>query len=55
MLIRFDPFREFDRLTEQLASTAARVPRGSRWTPTAAANQFIVDSTSRASSPNRSI
>ena len=28
MLIRFDPFREFDRLTEQLASTATRVPRG---------------------------
>jgi hypothetical protein len=28
MLIRFDPFRELDRLTEQLASTATRVPRG---------------------------
>jgi hypothetical protein len=24
MLIRFDPFRELDRLTEQLASTATR-------------------------------
>ena len=27
MLIRFDPYRELDRLTEQLASTAARAPR----------------------------
>lgn len=28
MLMRFDPFRELDRLTEQLASTAARALRG---------------------------
>ncbi len=28
MLMRFDPYREFDRLTEQLASTASRAPRG---------------------------
>ena len=28
MLMRFDPYREFDRLTEQLASTGTRVPRG---------------------------
>src|SRR5215216_5478801 len=27
MLMRFDPFRELDRLTEQLASTASRAPR----------------------------
>ena len=27
MLMRFDPYREFDRLTEQLASTASRAPR----------------------------
>jgi hypothetical protein len=27
MLMRLNPFRERDRLTEQLASTAARAPR----------------------------
>ena len=27
MLMRFDPYREFDRLAEQLAATAPQAPR----------------------------
>ena len=55
MLIRFDPFREFDRLTEQLASTATRVPRSFPMDAYRRGEQFIVELTSRASSPRRSI
>jgi HSP20 family protein len=43
MLIRFDPFREFDRLTEQLASTATRVPRGFPMDAYRRGDEFIVD------------
>jgi HSP20 family protein len=42
MLVRFDPFRELDRLTEQLASTATRVPRG-----------FPMDAYRRGTAPRR--
>ena len=43
MLIRFDPFREFDRLTEQLASTATRVPRAFPMDAYRRGDQFIVE------------
>jgi HSP20 family protein len=43
MLIRFDPFREFDRLTEQLASTATRVPRGFPMDAYRHGDQFIIE------------
>ena len=43
MLIRFDPFRELDRLTEQLASTAARVPRAFPMDAYRRGDQFIVE------------
>jgi HSP20 family protein len=43
MLIRFDPFRELDRLTEQLASTATRVPRGFPMDAYRRGDQFIVE------------
>jgi HSP20 family protein len=43
MLIRFDPFREFDRLTEQLASTATRVPRGFPMDAYRRGDEFIVE------------
>jgi hypothetical protein len=49
MLMRFDPFRELDRLTEQLASTASRAPRAFRWTRTAVATGSSSSSTCRAS------
>ena len=42
MLIRFDPFREFDRLTEQLASTASRAPRAFPMDAYRRGEQFIV-------------
>ena len=42
MLRRFDPFREFDRLTEQLASTATRMPRGFPMDAYRRGDQFIV-------------
>src|SRR5215210_4249003 len=42
MLMRFDPYREFDRLTEQLASTAARAPRGFPMDAYRRGEQFIV-------------
>jgi HSP20 family protein len=43
MLVRFDPFRELDRLTEQLASTATRVPRGFPMDAYRRGDQFIVE------------
>src|SRR6187399_2916717 len=43
MLIRFDPFREFDRLTEQLASTASRAPRPFPMDAYRRGDQFIVE------------
>ena len=43
MLIRFDPFRELDRLSEQLASTATRVPRGFPMDAYRRGDQFIVE------------
>lgn len=43
MLLRFDPFREFDRLTEQLASTASRAPRAFPMDAYRRGDQFIVE------------
>jgi HSP20 family protein len=43
MLMRFDPFRELDRLTEQLASTAARAPRAFPMDAYRRGDQFIVE------------
>jgi HSP20 family protein len=43
MLMRFDPFREFDRLTEQLASTASRAPRAFPMDAYRRGDQFIVE------------
>ena len=43
MLLRFDPIREFDRLTEQLASTPTRVPRGFPMDAYRRGDQFIVE------------
>ena len=43
MIIRFDPFREFDRLTEQLASTASRAPRAFPMDAYRRGDQFIVE------------
>ena len=45
MLLRFDPFRELDRVTE---SALGRPPR-CRWTPSAGARRWSSPSTSRAS------
>jgi HSP20 family protein len=42
MLMRFDPYREFDRLTEQLASTASRAPRAFPMDAYRRGEQFIV-------------
>ena len=42
MLMRFDPYREFDRLTEQLASTATRAPRAFPMDAYRRGEQFIV-------------
>jgi HSP20 family protein len=42
MLMRFDPYRELDRLTEQLTSTAARAPRGFPMDAYRRGEQFIV-------------
>jgi HSP20 family protein len=42
MLMRFDPFRELDRLTEQLASTAARAPRAFPMDAYRRGEQFII-------------
>ena len=55
MLIRFDPYRELDRLTEQLASTAARAPRAFPMDAYRRGEQFISSSTFRASAPRPSI
>jgi HSP20 family protein len=43
MLMRFDPFRELDRLTEQLTSTAARAPRAFPMDAYRRGDQFIVE------------
>ena len=43
MLFRFDPFREFDRLTEQLASTASRAPRPFPMDAYRRGDRFIVE------------
>jgi HSP20 family protein len=42
MLMRFDPYREFDRLAEQLASTASRAPRVFPMDAYRRGEQFIV-------------
>ena len=41
-MLRFDPYREFDRLTEQLASTATRAPRALPMDAYRRGEQFIV-------------
>ena len=41
-MLRFDPYREFDRLTEQLASTATRAPRAFPMDAYRRGEQFIV-------------
>jgi HSP20 family protein len=57
MLLRFDPFREFDRLTEQFASTASRAPRPFPMDAYRRGDRFIVEfdlpgvSRRRSSSP----
>jgi HSP20 family protein len=43
MLLRFDPFREFDRLTEQFASTASRAPRPFPMDAYRRGDRFIVE------------
>ena len=43
MIMRFDPFREFDRLTEQFASTASRAPRAFPMDAYRRGDQFIVE------------
>ena len=43
MLLRFDPFREFDRLTEQLVSTASRAPRPFPMDAYRRGDRFIVE------------
>jgi HSP20 family protein len=43
MLMRFDPFRELDRLAEQLASTATRAPRAFPMDAYRRGDQFIVE------------
>src|SRR5215210_8119822 len=42
MVMRFDPYRDFDRLTEQLASTASRAPRALPMDAYRRGEQFIV-------------
>src|SRR5215211_1228907 len=42
MLMRFDPYAEFDRLTEQLASSASRAPRALPMDAYRCGEQFIV-------------
>ena len=53
MLMRTDPFRDFDRLAQQVLGTPARRPP-CRSTPTATARSSSSSSTSRASSPTPS-
>jgi HSP20 family protein len=43
MLLRFDPFREFDRLSEQFASTASRAPRPFPMDAYRRGDRFIVE------------
>jgi HSP20 family protein len=54
MLMRFHPYREPARLTEQLASTAPRAPRAFPMDAYRRGDQFIVEFDLRASSPRRS-
>jgi Hsp20/alpha crystallin family len=42
MLMRFDPYRELDRLAEQFASTASRAPRAFPMDAYRRGEQFIV-------------
>ena len=42
MLMRFDPYREFDRLAEQLASTASQAPRAFPMDAYRRGDQFII-------------
>jgi HSP20 family protein len=43
MLMRFDPFRELDRLTEQLASTASRAPKAFPMDAYRRGDRFIIE------------
>src|SRR6266496_3347669 len=43
MLMRFDPYRELDRLTEQLASSASRAPRAFPMDAYRRGDRFIVE------------
>jgi HSP20 family protein len=43
MLMRFDPFRELDRLTEQLASTASRAPKAFPMDAYRRGDRFVVE------------
>jgi HSP20 family protein len=42
MLMRFDPYREFDRLAEQLAATASQAPRAFPMDAYRRGEQFII-------------
>jgi HSP20 family protein len=42
MLMRFDPYREFDRLAEQLAATASQAPRAFPMDAYRRGDQFII-------------
>jgi hypothetical protein len=54
MLMRFDPFRDVDRLAEQLASTAARAPKAFPMDAYRRGDRSSSNSTCRASSRGRS-
>ncbi len=54
MLMRFDSFRELDRLTEQLASTAARAPRAFPMDAYRRGDRFIVEFDLPGVEPGRS-
>ena len=43
MLMRTDPFRELDRLTQQMLGTAGPARRSCRWTPGARATCSCVE------------
>ena len=43
MIMRFDPFRDLDRLTEQLASTASRAPKAFPMNAYRRGDRFIVE------------
>ena len=55
MLMRFDPYREFDRLDRQLASTASQAPRAFPMDGYRRGDQFIIQvQACRVWSPRRS-